>query len=31
LLSEIWLPDEDGYVLLTTKEAHKHKVINAKR
>ncbi len=28
LLSEIWIPGEDGYVLLVTKGPHTHKVIN---
>jgi hypothetical protein len=27
LLSEAWFPGEDGYLLLTTKEAHKHAVL----
>ncbi len=27
-LSEIWITGEDGYVLLVTKEEHKHKVLN---
>ena len=31
ILSEIWIPGEDGYVLAMTKEAHAHKVINIKR
>lgn len=30
-LSEIWIPGEDGYVLLITKGEHEHKVINVKR
>jgi hypothetical protein len=28
LLSEIWIPAEDGYLLLATKGQHTHKVIN---
>jgi hypothetical protein len=31
LLSEIWIPGEDGYLLLATKGPHTHKVINVKR
>ncbi len=31
ILSEIWIPGEDGYLFTTTKEAHTHKVINIKR
>lgn len=27
LLSEVWLPGEDGYLLLGTKERHDHRVI----
>ncbi|MCX6567496.1 MAG: hypothetical protein NT147_00395 [Candidatus Aminicenantes bacterium] len=30
LLSEIWIPGEDGYMLAVTKGPHKHKVINVK-
>ena len=30
LLSEIWIPGDDGYVMLATKEKHGHKVINVK-
>ena len=29
LLSEIWIPGEDGYLMLVTKGAHTHKVIHA--
>jgi hypothetical protein len=28
LLSEIWLPNEDGYLLLATKGKHEHKTLN---
>ena len=28
ILSEIWIPGEDGYLLTLTKGEHKHKVIN---
>jgi hypothetical protein len=28
LLSEIWIPSEDGFLLLSTKGAHTHKVVN---
>jgi len=31
LLSEIWIPGEDGYLLLATKGPHTHKVINIQR
>jgi hypothetical protein len=31
MLSEIWVPGEDGYVLLTTKGKHEHKVINVQQ
>jgi hypothetical protein len=27
LLSEVWLPGQDGYLLLTTKEQHDHAVL----
>jgi hypothetical protein len=27
LLSEVWLPGEDGYLLLSTKEQHDHRVL----
>jgi hypothetical protein len=27
LLSEVWLPGQDGYLLLTTKEQHEHAVL----
>jgi hypothetical protein len=27
LLSEVWFPDQDGYLLLSTKEAHSHAVL----
>ncbi len=30
VLSEIWIPGDDGYVMLVTKEKHGHKVINVK-
>lgn len=30
MLSEIWVPGEDGYVLLVTKGEHTHKVVNVK-
>jgi hypothetical protein len=30
LLSEIWIPAEDGYLMLATKGQHGHKVINVK-
>lgn len=30
LLSEIWIPGEDGFLLLATKGAHEHKVVNVK-
>lgn len=30
MLSEIWVPGEDGYVLLITKGEHTHKVVNVK-
>ena len=29
-LSEIWIPGEDGYVMLITKGMHKHRVLNIK-
>jgi hypothetical protein len=28
LLSEIWIPGEDGYLLLATKGRHEHKTLN---
>jgi hypothetical protein len=28
LLSEIWIPGEDGYLLLATKGKHEHKTLN---
>jgi hypothetical protein len=31
LLSEIWFPTEDGYLLLATKGKHAHKVISIQR
>ncbi len=31
LLSEIWIPGEDGYLVLATKGQHMHKVIKAQR
>ncbi len=31
ILSEIWLPGDDGYLVATTKELHTHKVVPAKR
>jgi hypothetical protein len=31
MLSEIWIPGEDGYLLLATKGKHGHKVINIPR
>ena len=31
ILSEIWIPGEDGYLLQMTKGAHTHKIINVKR
>jgi hypothetical protein len=27
LLSEVWFPEKDGYLLLSTKEAHEHAVV----
>jgi hypothetical protein len=27
LLSEVWLPGEDGYLLLSTKEKHDHRIL----
>jgi hypothetical protein len=30
LLSEIWLPAEDGYLVLATKGTHTHKTVKAK-
>lgn len=30
LLSEIWIPGEDGFMLLATKGPHEHKVVNVK-
>jgi len=27
LLSEVWFPERDGYLLLSTKQAHKHAVV----
>jgi len=30
ILSEIWIPGDDGYVMLAMKEIHRHKVINIK-
>ena len=30
-LSEIWIPGEDGYMLLITKGKHEHKVVNVQR
>lgn len=27
LLSEVWFPEHDGYLLLSTKQAHKHAVV----
>jgi hypothetical protein len=27
LLSEVWFPEHDGYLLLATKQAHKHAVV----
>jgi hypothetical protein len=30
LLSEIWIPTEDGYLLQMTKGPHTHKVVNVK-
>jgi len=27
LLSEVWFPNQDGYLLLATKEAHEHAVL----
>jgi hypothetical protein len=30
ILSEIWIPTEDGYLVQATKGAHTHKVVNAK-
>jgi len=29
VLSELWLPGEDGLLLHVTKEKHEHKVINS--
>jgi len=29
-LSEIWIPGQDGYIMLMTKGPHTHKVINVK-
>jgi hypothetical protein len=29
-LSEVWFPGTDGYLVLATKEAHKHQVLQAK-
>lgn len=29
-LSEIWVPGEDGYMILATKGQHEHKVVNVK-
>ena len=31
LLSEIWIPAQDGYVLVTTKEKHAHRLINIQK
>jgi hypothetical protein len=31
ILSEIWIPGEDGYLLMATKGKHEHKVINVSR
>ena len=31
LLSEIWIPGEDGYMLASTKDKHDHKVLDLKR
>lgn len=30
VLSEIWIPGEDGFVLAVTKAKHEHKIINVK-
>jgi hypothetical protein len=30
MLSEVWIPGEDGYMLLATKGKHTHKVLNVK-
>jgi hypothetical protein len=30
LLSEIWIPGQDGYVIMVTKGPHEHKVVNVK-
>ena len=30
LLSEVWFPEHDGYLLLSTKQAHKHAVAGGK-
>lgn len=30
LLSEVWYPEHDGYLLLSTKQAHKHAVVGGK-
>lgn len=31
LLSEIWIPGDDGYLLLATKGVHTHMTVNVKR
>jgi hypothetical protein len=30
MLSEVWIPGQDGYLLLSTKGPHTHKVVNVK-
>ncbi len=31
LLSEVWLAGEDGYILLTTKEQHDHRILGGSK